>query len=175
MKKIDAVLVVEGKMDHDFISSFLDCDIVITNGSEVSRETIEFVRKLSQKRKVIVLTDPDFPGKRIRDILNQEIPGLYNAFVPKELCIKGKKVGIAESNKKAVMEALSHLIKNETKENNNLTFEDLFDLGLMGKDDSKKKRKIIQDYFHIGECNGKTLLHRLNMLGVSKEELGKVL
>ena len=85
MKKqhLDAILVVEGKTDKDLIDSFLNCDIVLTNGSEVSRGTIDYLKEASKTRPIIILTDPDTPGKRIRDILNHEIPTAHNAFVPK--------------------------------------------------------------------------------------------
>jgi 5S rRNA maturation endonuclease (ribonuclease M5) len=48
MEKYPALIVVEGKTDKDLIESFLDADIVTTNGSEVSRETIDFIRKLQR-------------------------------------------------------------------------------------------------------------------------------
>ena len=76
MKKYTALIVVEGKTDKDLIDSFLDCDIITTNGSDVSRETINFIKEAATKRKVIVLTDPDAPGSRIRSIQNDNIPGL---------------------------------------------------------------------------------------------------
>ncbi len=174
MKKLDAVLVVEGKMDRDLISSFIDCDIVTTNGSAVSRETIELVRELKKKGRVIVLTDPDAPGKRIRDILNNEIEGLENAFVPKEKAIKGHKVGVAECSKETILEALEHSFANSpspTSPTPSLTFADLFDLGLAGGADSSFKRKKLQNWFHLGECNAKTFLKRCNMLGLSKGDL----
>ncbi|MCF0232140.1 MAG: ribonuclease M5, partial [Enterococcus sp.] len=98
-QKYPNVIVVEGKMDKDLILSFLEADIITTNGSEVSHETIELIRKVSETRSVVVLTDPDAPGKRIRDILNNHIPGLANAFIPKDKAIKGHKLGVAESDK----------------------------------------------------------------------------
>ena len=70
--KYPNVIVVEGKMDKDLLQSFLDADIITTNGSEVSRETIEYIRALSKTRTIVVLTDPDAPGKRtarLRDSL----------------------------------------------------------------------------------------------------------
>lgn len=174
MKKLNAVLVVEGKMDRDLISSFIDCDIVTTNGSAVSRETIELVRELKKKERVIVLTDPDAPGKRIRDILNNEIEGLENAFVPKEKAIKGRKVGVAECSKETILEALEHSFVNSPSPlpaASPLAFSDLYDLGLAGGTDSSLKRKRLQDLFHLGECNAKTFLKRCNMLGLSKDDL----
>lgn len=175
MKRIDAVLVVEGKMDRDLIHSFLDCDVITTNGSEVSRETIELVRRTSSTRRVIVLTDPDAPGKRIRDILNNEIPGLENAFVPKRKAIKKHKVGVAECSKETILEALEHLVKSEDASTKTIEYADLLDLGLVGGASSKEKRDILSEKLHLGECNGKTLLKRCNMLGLTKKDLMEAL
>ena len=43
MKKIiNAIIVVEGKSDVQFLESFIDAEFVITNGSDVPRETINY-------------------------------------------------------------------------------------------------------------------------------------
>lgn len=169
--KYNAVLVVEGKMDKDLIESFMDVDIITTNGSEVSRETIEYIREIAKKRDVIILTDPDTPGKRIRDIINNEVPGLMNAFVPKNKCIKGHKVGVAESSKEVVLEALNHLIPSTPSPTSDLEITDLYDLGLIGQPSSTEKRQKVEEKLHLGHTNGKTLLARLKALGISKKEL----
>ena len=174
--KYPHVIVVEGKMDRDLLESFLDADIITTNGSEVSRETIEYVRALSKTRTVVVLTDPDAPGKRIRDILNSEVTGLFNAFIPKEKAIKKHKVGVAESDKATIMDALNHLMLPETdSKSSNLTMNDLFDLGLMGGDDSVSKRRTLENRLHIDQVNGKTLLKRLKALGLERQDLEEAL
>ena len=174
--KYPNVIVVEGKMDKDLLESFLDVDIVTTNGSEVSRETIEYVRALSKTRTIVVLTDPDAPGKRIRDILNSEISGLFNAFIPKEKAIKKHKVGVAESDKATIMEALNHLMLPESKsKTSNLTMNDLFELGLMGNADSASKRRVLENSLHVDQVNGKTLLKRLKALGLERKDLEEAL
>ena len=174
--KYPNVIVVEGKMDKDLLQSFLDADIITTNGSEVSRETIEYIRALSKTRAIVVLTDPDAPGKRIRDILNSEITGLFNAFIPKEKAIKKHKVGVAESDKATIMEALEHLmLENREKKSSNLTMNDLFELGLAGGSDSSAKRKALENKLHVDQVNGKTLLKRLQALGLDRKDLEEAL
>jgi ribonuclease M5 len=175
MKKYPAFIVVEGKTDKDFIDSFLDCDIITTNGSDVSRETINFIKEAATKRKVIVLTDPDAPGSRIRSILNDNIPGLENAFVPKEKCIKRHKVGVAESSKNVVLEALTNLVPGVPINESNLTINDLCELGLIGCDRSSEKRKILEDKLHLGHTNGKSFLGRCQALGLSRKNLEEAL
>lgn len=55
---------------------------------------------------IIILTDPDFPGMQIRNKILKEIPNAKQAFVRKEVSIKHHKVGVAESTKEEVNNAL---------------------------------------------------------------------
>ncbi len=173
--KIDAVIVVEGRTDIAFLESFIDAEFVLTNGSDVPRETIEYLNSLSMIKKIIVLTDPDSPGKRIRDILNANISGLYHAYVEKKNSIKKGKVGVAECDKKHILEALSNLMFNDEHPTGNLTMNDMIDLGLAGESKANKNRLIVGAKFHIGYANAKTMLKRINSLNISKVEIMKML
>ena len=55
-----------------------------------------------------------------------------------------------------------------------ISVEDMYELKLMGSDDSSYRRDVVSKKFHIGKCNGKTMLKRLNMLGISREELDDI-
>lgn len=169
------LLVVEGASDVAFIRSFLDADIITTNGSDVPREIIDYIKEAIKTRDVVVLTDPDSPGKRIRDVLDQEIPGLYHAFVNKEDAIKRHKVGIAESNRDAVLSALEFAFKMDPSITGSLTMKDLYDLGLSGGKDSSQKRKIVAKALHLGHGNAKTMLKRMNAIGITKEQIEGIL
>ena len=81
----NTLIVVEGKTDIAYLSSFIDADFYSVNGSAVSESDVNFIKEYLKKGDVIVLTDPDFPGKKIRNYLNQQIEGLKNAYVRKEL------------------------------------------------------------------------------------------
>lgn len=172
--KCNAVIVVEGKSDVQFLESFLDAEFVITNGSEVSRETIEYIRSLSVIKKVIVLTDPDSPGKRIRDILDNEIPNLSHAFVEKNKSIKKHKVGVAESSKEHILEAISNLLEKNELVQGALTMRDLYTLDLCGKDYSNSLRVKVMSELHLGYGNAKTLLKRLNSMNIDYDKLKSV-
>ena len=56
-----------------------------------------------------------------------------------------------------------------------LNEKDLFELGLNGKANSKDLRNIVSLKFHLGPVNSKSLLKRLNMLGIDKNTLKEVL
>lgn len=168
-------IVVEGKTDKDLLSSFLDCEIVMTNGSAVPEDAIQYIRKLKESKTIIVLTDPDSPGKRIRDVLDSKIPGLIHAYVPKDKCIKKHKVGVAESDKQTILEALENLIPATSPTTPTITHSDLVDLGLLGFDNSAQKRVMLEEKLKLGHTNAKSFVKRCNCLGISREDLEKAL
>ena len=170
-KIINGIIVVEGKSDVEFLSTFIDAEFVTTNGSEISQKTIEYLKKSAENRDIFVLTDPDSPGKRIRDILDQNIPNLKHCFIPKENAIKKNKVGVAESTKEEVLKALSNAVQTNSKIKGNITSSDLVILGLLGNQDSAKKRFMVAEKFHLGFGNAKTFLKRVNYSGITLEEL----
>lgn len=172
MKKIiNGIIVVEGKTDVAFLSEFLEAEFVITNGSEIPEKTIQYLQKSAEKRSIFVLTDPDSPGKKIRDELDQKIPNLKHCFVSKEKSIKKNKVGVAESTKEEVLLALEHYIETNKDDVGNVTEFDLVNLGLSGTKDAQENRMKIIEKFHLGFCNGKTFLKRINYQKITVEQL----
>ena len=173
--KIKELIVVEGKTDLIFLKSFLDADIVITNGSEISKETLEFIKEANKRQGVIVLTDPDYPGLRIRNIVSEYIGDCKHAYIEKKKAIKGKKVGIAETSKEDIIEALNNVVTYHAVNSKGVSEVDLYEMGLFGKEDSKAKRDKVCEYFHLGWCNGKTFLKRVNMFGLTIDDIKDVI
>ncbi len=161
-RKFDGILVVEGKTDREFLSSFLEGEIITTNGSEVPRETIEYLKTSSRSKPIIVLTDPDFPGLRIRKLIESEIPGAIHAHMDRSKCIGRHKLGVAESSQEAVLEALDKMLPAPGgKSFTDVCYSDLLALGLAGSPSSKDKRIKIMDKMGLGYGNAKTMLSRL--------------
>ena len=171
---IKEVIVVEGVNDTKRLKSFFDVDTIETHGLGLSKETIELIKELNNKRGVILFLDPDNPGEKIRNRLNQEIPGLKNAFVMKEDAKTSKKVGIEHASKEVLEEALNNLI-SFTNSKESISEEEFYSLGLKGENDSVNKREKVARYFHLGKCNSKTMFKRLNMLGITYDDIVKVI
>ena len=172
--KIKEVIVVEGKNDTKRLRSFFDVDTIETNGLGVSEETLGYIREVNERRGVILLLDPDHPGEKIRNRINEKIPGVKNAFLDKKDARTLKKVGVEHASKEVLEEALGHLLTYG--EGTKMISEEVFyELGLSGKEDSAKKREELSRHFHVGHCNAKTLRKRLGMLGITEEELKEVL
>ena len=173
--KIKELIVVEGKTDLIFLKSFLEADIVITNGSEISKNTLDFIKEANKKQGVIILTDPDYPGNRIRSIITEYIGDCKHAYVEKSKAIKGKKVGIAETKKEDIINALKNVVTYKKENSNNISESNLYELGLIGKEDSSIKREKVCNHYHLGWCNAKTFLKRVNMFGLKLEQIKDVI
>ena len=170
MKRIKELIVVEGIHDSDRLHSYFDCDTIETSGSGLRKEILEYIALAKDKRGVIIFTDPDASGNMIRERINQAIPGCKNAFVQKEDARTKKKVGIEHASKEVLEEALENVITYVDKEEETISQEDFYDLGLLGKKDSDDLRKKLGKELHIGNCNAKAFRKRLNGLGITKEE-----
>ncbi len=80
--KIKEMIVVEGYHDKQAILKVVEANVIITNGSHIKAKTIELIKEAQATSGVIVFTDPDNPGKRLRALLDDKIPGLKHAVLP---------------------------------------------------------------------------------------------
>ena len=78
MIHINEVIVVEGKYDKERVRKVTDAPIICTHGFELyrSKRIINTLRKMSNERGIIILTDSDSAGFRIRNYKNTVIEGL---------------------------------------------------------------------------------------------------
>lgn len=165
-KTFNGVLVVEGSNDASYISSFMDAVIVTTNGYEIPELELDFLTHLPKDKNIYILTDSDEAGNRIRERLNQLIPTATNIFVDIDKCNKRNKHGVAECDKEELLKVLEkHLI--EPKNSGLLSLNDIYSIGL----DNKNKRDYVSLKLHLGKCNNKTLLKRINYLEITLEEI----
>ncbi len=94
MKKlrIPYPVIVEGKYDKIRLDSVMEGQILTTDGFRLFNhsEKLALVRRLSEKSRVIVLTDSDGAGKLIRSRITSSIPKdrLIQLYIPK---IEGKE------------------------------------------------------------------------------------
>lgn len=172
--KINEVIVVEGKDDTKRLKSFFDVETIETHGLGLKEEIIEYIREVNKTRGVILLLDPDSPGEKIRKKLNDSIPNLKNAFLDSKEARDKNKVGVEHASKETIEEALNNLI-TYSNDINTLKMIDLYHLELMGSNNANNNREKISKHFHIGKCNSKTLLKRLNMLKLSYNDIEEVL
>lgn len=171
------VLVVEGKNDKArILAIFPNLNVITTNGSEISDDTLEMIKELSKSHKIILFLDPDYPGERIREKINNYVLGCDNVFIERKFAVDNRKykVGIEHASFEDIKKALENRISYSTS-SNKWSIKNLYDLGLVGQNDSVNKREYLANVLHIGNPNGKTLLKRLNYIGLDYEEVRSIL
>ena len=129
------------------------------------QETIALIQKALQTRGVIVFTDPDFPGTRIRNIIQERVPGVKHAFIERAEAVRKdnhKSLGVEHASTEAIQRALEsvHEISTETGDPV-ISQATLMALGFIGRPDSATRRQKVADFLKIGHTNGKQFAKRL--------------
>lgn len=172
---IKEVLVVEGKMDIVAIDKAVEADCIITGGFALKPKTLDDIEKAYKKRGIIILTDPDSAGERIRKFLAKRFPEAKHAFVPKEDATANDDIGIEQASPEAIRTALEKVRTLNWEPTNNFTSTDLIMTGLSGGAKASELRAKLGARLGIGYANAKTFLMRLNHYGVTREEFEQAL
>ncbi|KIL52502.1 ribonuclease M5 [Jeotgalibacillus soli] len=170
--KIKEVIIVEGRDDTTAIRRAVDADTIETNGSAIPPSVLERIRHAQDKRGVIILTDPDYPGQRIRQIVQDHVPGCKHAFIDRQDALKknGRGIGVEHASPEVIREALKqahHMVEEVVEQ---ISKEDLLETGLIGGPKAKERREKLGARLRIGYANGKQLYNRLLMFQISHEE-----
>lgn len=174
------VIVVEGRDDTmRLIETFgKGVKTIETNGSAIDKAVLEQIRYAHEHIGVIVLTDPDYPGERIRRIIEQEIPTAKHAYIERQDAQanrQGQSLGVEHASKEAIIKALEEVMTPSEDISNLIPMSDLHKLQLMGHPQSSRRREYIGQHYKLGHINGKQLQKRLAMYNIELEELRETL
>ena len=116
---MNPVIVVEGRDDTRRLREiYPDIETIETNGSAIDEETIALIQKALQTREVIVFTDPDYPGTRIRNIIQERVPGVKHAFIEREEAVRKdnhKSLGVEHASTASIQRALESVHEISTE------------------------------------------------------------
>ena len=173
-------IIVEGKYDRQRLNELIDGTILETGGFGIFRdpEKLAMLRALAKKNGIIVLTDPDSAGFKIRHYIRSAIPEgkIYDVYVPdiygkerrKSAPSKEGKLGVEGMNHQILMECMERagvLVGEVPARRDPITKADLFCLGLNGTDGAAAKRAILLKELGFPELmTSKALLPVLNTL-----------
>lgn len=167
---IKEVLVVEGKMDVVAIDRAVEADCIITEGFNLKPGTLRNIEHAYRKRGIIILTDPDGAGERIRRFLAKRFPEAKHAFVPRDEATDNDDVGIEQAKPPAIRAALEKVRTVDWTPRNTFASADLIKNGLSGSPEASLRRGKVGAILGVGYANAKTFLLRLNHYGVTREE-----
>lgn len=171
--KMKEIIVVEGRNDTVAIRRAVHADTIETRGSAIGNEVLSEIRRAQTKRGVIVFTDPDQAGERIRRIISREVPGVKHAFLPQREAKEKHKIGIEHATAEAIIRALQNVRSESDGEDVDfpITWEEYLDYGFAGRSESRQYREKVAEALGIGYANAKQFYRRLQMLRISREEL----
>lgn len=182
MVKIRQAIVVEGRYDKNTLSQVVDAPIFQTDGFAIMKDTqqMKLLRRVAEKRGLIVFTDSDGAGFVIRNKLKSCIPAQYllHAYIPdiygkerrKSAPGKEGKLGVEGMSPQVITDCL--LRAGATVEGESLTCrqpeitkQDMFDTGLSGGPGSSEKRKTLMKILELPEhMSSNALLQAINLL-----------
>ena len=172
------VIVVEGKNDAAKIRSIFEQAIVITtNGSAIDNKSLEILKKMDETHDIVLFLDPDHAGERIRRILSKSLKNVYHAFIQSDIAYSKNhtKIGVEHAKSADIIQSLKCIRPNRVESKSDVTYPFLFEIGLLGKQQSKILRNQISEYFNLGSPNGKTFYQRIKMFNIMKSEILEVL
>ena len=190
MVKIREAIVVEGRYDKNTLSQIVDAPILETSGFGIfkDKQQLALLRRVAESRGLIVFTDSDGAGFVIRNHLKSVIPAkfLKHAYIPdiygkeKRKVAPGKegKLGVEGMRPEIILDALrkagATIEGEESKSGNQITKQDLMDLGLSGGADSSAKRlKLLKKLDLPEHMSANAMLQALNLL-YSLDELNAI-
>ena len=178
MLHIEEVIVVEGKYDKERLKNITDAPIICTHGFELyrSKRIINSIKTMAKNRGVIVLTDSDRAGFRIRNYIKQclgDSVDVKHAYIPQ---LKGKEkrkeragadgiLGVEGMSEKLLEEILIKVANTTDSEHTNLKPVDkatFYADGFSGKPDSAEKRNKLAKLMNLPNMSANALLDIIN-------------
>ena len=191
MVKIKEAILVEGRYDKNTLSQIVDAPILETAGFGIfkDKKQMDLLRRVAEKRGLIVFTDADGAGFVIRNHIKSAIDGkfLKHAYTPdilgkerrKSAPGKEGKLGVEGMSREVILEALRRAGATIEGEDapvyQQITKQDMMDLGLSGGPDASAKRQALLKKLNLPEhMSANALLQALNLL-YSLDELNKLM
>lgn len=179
MIKINEAVIVEGKYDKIKLSAVLDTVIIETDGFAIfkDKEKQKLIRFLAEKRGIIIMTDSDSAGFKIRsfingitkseNIKNVYMPDVYGKEKRKTEASKEGKLGVEGMKTEVIMSALKKAgvlcAENSKNESREITRTDFFEDGISGRDNSSEIRKALAKELDLPErISASSLLKIIN-------------
>ena len=172
---IKEVIVVEGKDDISAVKKAVDAEVIAVNGYGINQDSMNKIREAAKRTGVIILTDPDHAGERIRRMIAKRVPDAKHAYIMREEGTKNGNVGVENADEESIIRALENA--KAVVEEKILLFStrDMVYFKLSGAKDSKLRRQIMGKALGIGYGNSSSFLSRLNSFKITKEEFEKAI
>lgn len=170
MTRIKESIVVEGRDDEIAILAAVEANVICTHGYGIKQSTLDEIKTAYESCGVIVFTDPDHAGQKIREKVLSVCPDAKQAFLTKDQALKDGDIGIENAKPEDIIAALK-AASASCGGTDRYTMADMDRLGLSGLADSAKRREELGAKLGIGFGNAKTFLKKLNYMNIDESLL----
>lgn len=176
-KFIKEVIIVEGRDDIDAVQKAVNADIIATHGYGISKATIARIENAYKTRGIIILTDPDHAGNKIRQRLTEMFPDALQAYISKSEALDkaDTDIGVENAKPEVIARAIEAAGRTLTEQRAEFTEKDLMHYGLAAGQGSRELRDALGRKLGIGYANSKGFLRRLNNYGITRADLEKAI
>lgn len=168
--KIKETIVVEGKDDAANLKRCLKVETIITSGFGLNAAIHRRLKQAYDNHGLIILTDADSVGERIRQTLQKCYPEAKHAFISRSESEKDGDIGVENASCQAILTALER-VRTLVPDTNEFHQADLVRYNLIGTPQAAGRRDRLGAILGIGYGNAKQFLKRLNHYGVTRQEL----
>lgn len=173
------VIVVEGRDDSQRLFQTYGPHIktIETNGSALSRQILKQIVRAAEQEGIIVFTDPDYQGERIRRLIQEAVPQAKHAYLSQDQARShrpGISLGIEHADPKDIRKALAKVMTPlANAELQRIPMSELMRLNLVGHPRARYYREQVGKHFNLGHINGKQLQKKLAQYNIQLADLEK--
>jgi len=189
MIKIKQTVIVEGKHDKIKLENIISANIIATDGFRIynNREKQALIKNLAEKTGIIIFTDSDSAGRRIRNFIKSFAgdKNIINIYAPK---ITGKEKrkdapskenilgveGVGEKIILGLFEKFGVPCDSPAENKRGISKLDFYNDGLSGGSGSAKKREYLCERLSLPRMSANMLLETVNIIA-DYEEYKKII
>ena len=179
MLHTEKAIIVEGRYDKARLSGVVDALIITTDGFGIfnSKEKQAFIKKIAAEKGILILTDSDAAGFKIRNFLKNIVPEdrITHAYIPdiygkekrKEAPSKEGKLGVEGVPDAVIIQAVekSGALTETPPAQGGIKKADLYDLGLSGgKNSAARRERLLKELELPQRLSPNALLEVLNCI-----------
>lgn len=170
------VIVVEGRDDTKRLIETFGPQVktIETNGSAVDQTCLQRIQQAAAQFGVIIFTDPDYQGERIRKIVQAAVPQAKHAHLTRQQAFKSadRSLGIEHAKPYDIVQAIQSVAQiHERDDVDVVPLSFLVEVGLVAHKQSAVRRERVAAQFNLGHVNGKQLQKRLQQYGITQTQL----
>jgi ribonuclease M5 len=167
---IKEVIVVEGRDDVTAVKRAVDAELISVSGFGINEKVINKIREAQKRKGVIIFTDPDFAGEKIRKIITKRVSNCKHAYISQKEGNKNGNIGVENASPETIIKALE-AAKFEVQEKRKVfDVKDMIFFKLTADSRAKERRDALGNVLGIGYGNSAQFITRLNNYGIIKEE-----